>query len=65
MSIDKEDSINIGGLSRLFKKRICIDCGGTGIDPNADNKEICMRCDGDGYTYFFNKTGEIKMDVQT
>ena len=61
---DKKDYMNIG-LSRLFRKQICIDCGGTGTIPNTANKEICIRCDGNGYTYLLNKTGDVKMDIQT
>ena len=53
------------GLSHLFKKQMCIDCGGTGTIPNTANKEICIRCDGNGYTYLLNKTGDVKMDIQT
>jgi len=53
------------GLSRLFFKQTCIDCGGTGTIPNTANKEICIRCDGNGYTYLLNKTGDVKMDIQT
>jgi len=65
MSADKENSFGINDLSRLFNKRICIECGGTGTVFGTGNKEICMRCDGSGYTCPLNKTGEVKIDIQT
>jgi len=64
MNDDKEGGLNTG-LSRFFRQQICIDCGGTGTAPNTANKEICMRCDGVGYIYLLNKTGEVKIDIQT
>ena len=70
MNDNKEDDLIVNrksgfGLSHLFKKQMCIDCGGTGTIPNTANKEICMRCDGSGYTCPLNKTGEVKIDIQT